>query len=103
MNQGLNEFNSSFAQLTQTIERINNCINEFITNSSQQQKSRFRFDIEHRRFSNFFFEFLNIINIDGKKKKFRKFEIGYFDFKCLEIYNQSDYVTIENKVHYRNV
>ena len=82
---------------------MNNRIDEFIINSSQQRKSRFRFDTEHRRFSNSFSEFLNIMNIDDKKKRFRKSEINYFDFKYLEIHSQNDYVIIENKVHYRNV
>ena len=43
-----------------------------------------------------------LINNNDKEKKFREFDIEFFEFTCFETHDKNDYVTIENKMHYRN-
>ena len=64
------------------------------SNQQQQQK----------RSSNFHISKLSIIQLDNNvAKRFKKFDIKYFDFTCSELHNKKNYVIINHKIYYRNI
>ena len=121
-----NEFKSNFDALSQNIIHTQNRINEFFVENKivmnylmrliQQQQSRFsRFASSKKKTSRFnktynFFVFrfffvdsLILSNNKKKNKRFRESNIDYFNSTCFETHDKSDYVIINNKIHYRNV
>ena len=95
-------------------EAQNVAIDKLIALQQQQQqrrpasplRRRPRFDDEYRRSPSrpASTELLDMPVMSGsREERFRESEIGYFDPKCSETHGKGDYVTIGDKVHYRNV
>ena len=40
---------------------------------------------------------------NNKKKRFREFDIKYFDFHYFKIFDKNDLIVIDDKTYYRNV
>ncbi|CAF9940865.1 MAG: hypothetical protein HETSPECPRED_002658, partial [Heterodermia speciosa] len=64
--------------------------------SNQQQQ-------QQRRSLSFHTSKLSITQLDNSAERFREFDIEYFDFTCSESHDKSDYVTINDKIYYRDV
>ena len=108
----MNNLHNSVDALTQSIDQINAHMNELIISQRQQQRqqqrqsssSSHRLQFNDRRLLHFFTKSLNmLINRNDKEKKFRESDIKFFDSTCFETHDKDDYVTIEDKMHYRDV
>ena len=67
---------------------------------------KFTFDWSLDRLRSFFAsKFIETFQLvsTSKKKKFRESNINFFNFTCFESHDKSDYVTIDDRIHYRNV
>ena len=99
LTSGVDNLQSSVAALTQSIVQTNAQLDVFIANQ-QQAKGTIR---DRRSSSHFFTEFMEI-STNKKEERFRESDIDYFDSTCSEaIHGKGDYVTIGDKVHYRDV
>ena len=64
------------------------------SNQQQQQKRLFSFHILK----------LSIIQLNNNvAKRFKKFNIKYFDFTCSKSHDKNDYVIISDKIYYCDV
>ena len=120
----LEDFSSTLLELTQTTIRADTRMTEIQASqhaqqkileellASQRQQQRQPRTTSHapqlqfndRRLSHSSTESLDMLaNSNGKEKRFRESDIGYFDSTFSETYGKGDYITIGDKVYYRDV
>ena len=100
IHSGMDNLKSSVDALTQSIGQINAHMNDLVANQHRPtQQSRQR--PPHRSPSQSSTESIDwLVN---EKERFKDSDIGYFNPNCSETHGKGDYVTIGDKMHYRDV
>ena len=89
-------------------------------NNDREKRAREKLFAKHAQF-NSFSSISNLVNIvandvlfkkkrekkqfdlNNKKKRFREFDIKYFDSHYFEVFDKDDLIVIDDKTYYRNV